>query len=44
MLHRRADAAVVSAMASESQHITISAMSHRIARSPSVSAPTSAAT
>jgi hypothetical protein len=41
---RRADAAAVSVMASGSQMRTMSAISHRIARSLSVSAPTSSAT
>jgi hypothetical protein len=41
---RMADAAAVSAMASGSQRRTMSAISHRIARSLSVSMPTSSAT
>jgi len=41
---RRADAAAVRAIASGSQHSTIKAISHRIARSLSVSAPMSSAT
>jgi hypothetical protein len=39
-----AEAAAVNAMASGSQHSTMRAMSHRIARSLSVLAPTSSAT
>jgi len=44
VVDRRAEAAAVSAMASGSQHNTMSAISHRIGRSLSVSAPTSSAT
>jgi hypothetical protein len=39
-----AEAAAVNAMASGSQHRTMRAISHRIARSLSVSAPTTSAT
>jgi hypothetical protein len=41
---RRAEAAAVNAMASGSQVSTISAISHRMARSLSVSAPINSAT
>jgi len=41
--YRQADAAAISAIASGSQHRTLSAISHRIARSLSVSAPMSSA-
>jgi hypothetical protein len=44
LVDRSAEAAAVKAMASGSQHKTMSAMSHRIALSESVSAPTSSAT
>jgi hypothetical protein len=43
-IHIRADAAAVSAMATGSQHMTINAISHRIARSEPASAPTRSAT
>jgi len=42
--YRRDEAAAVNAMASGSQHSTISAISHRIARSLSASAPINSAT
>jgi hypothetical protein len=42
--HRLAEAAAVRAIANGSQHSTMSAISHRIARSLSVSAPMSSAT
>ena len=42
--YRRAEAAAVSAMASGSQHKTMSAISQRMARSLSVSVPSSSAT
>jgi hypothetical protein len=41
---RMVEAAPVNAMSSGSRHSTMKAMSHRIARSLSVSAPTSSAT
>jgi hypothetical protein len=44
MVYRRADAVAVNAIASGSQHKTISATSHRIARSLSVPVPISSAT
>ena len=44
MVDRRADAAAVNAMAIRSQHSTIKAISHLIARSLSVCAPTRSAT
>jgi hypothetical protein len=44
VVYRRADAAAVNEIASGSQHSTMSAISHRIARSLSVSAPRSSAT
>jgi hypothetical protein len=44
MVDRRAEAAAVSAIASGSQHCTISDISHRIARSESVSTPANSAT
>jgi hypothetical protein len=44
VVYRRADAAAVNEIASGSQHSTMSAISHRIARSLSVSAPISSAT
>jgi hypothetical protein len=42
--YRFAEAAAVNAITSGSQHRTMSAMSHRIARSESVSVPMSSAT
>src|SRR5260370_22610544 len=44
VVDRRADAATVSAIASGSQHRTMNAISHRIARSESVSIPSISAT